>query len=399
MNLIRRAGMPLILSIIILILSCRLSIAMESRDGTSPTRDLPDRTVIRGIELLYDGKFDEAEILFEKVVSENPEDPIGYFYMAMVTWSRMVDGFWSVYTIEEYQKRIEETVSVAQKRIENGRADSFTYFYLGGALGFSGRFQLMQHKWFASYTTALKAIDALKTCLEMDPDNRDVLLGLGIYDYYTARFSGVLKFLTYIFFHRGDTEEGLRKLHIAADEAIYSSIEAKSTLLHIYLFMECDFKKALPIAEELARRFQNLPKHAYLLGITYIQLGMDSEYGKTADCFRNKGRDRALSDRAELWANRGLYLEAGYYLFHDQYDLARSRLEAVTSAVDSERDPLMAAWPILKMGMSHDLEGKRRKALEYYDQVMNMQNGAGAQFLAEKYSKEPITKGDPFILF
>ena len=57
----------------------------------------------------------------------------------------------------------------------------------------------------------------------------------------------------------------------------------------------------------------------------------------------------------------------------------------------------MIAWPLLKMGMIHDLEGRRGKALEYYDRVLWMENGAGAQFLAQRFIEEPPQKGEPLL--
>jgi hypothetical protein len=57
----------------------------------------------------------------------------------------------------------------------------------------------------------------------------------------------------------------------------------------------------------------------------------------------------------------------------------------------------MIAWPILKKGMSYDLEGKRDTALGLYRQVLKMENGAGAQFLAEKCIDAAPRKGDPFL--
>ena len=103
--------------------------------------------------------------------------------------------------------------------------------------------------------------------------------------------------------------------------------------------------------------------------------------------------------KASIWGNRGLYLEAGYYLFHAQYDRARSKLETILSNTDSEKDPFMIAWPLLKIGMSYDLEGKREKALEYYNRILEMENGAGAQFLAEKYIDTPVKGTDPFLVY
>ena len=57
----------------------------------------------------------------------------------------------------------------------------------------------------------------------------------------------------------------------------------------------------------------------------------------------------------------------------------------------------MIAWPLVKMGMSYDLEGDRKKAIKYYDQVLNMENGSGAQFMAKRMLANPPEKNDPFI--
>ena len=113
--------------------------------------------VIRGINLLYNENFNEAEDLFLKVVNESTGRPVGYFYLAMVTWSRLAFGFWSPATVREYKERIDRTIQVAETRIENNVADSYDYFYLGGALGFKGRFELMKRKWVSSFFLARDA--------------------------------------------------------------------------------------------------------------------------------------------------------------------------------------------------------------------------------------------------
>ena len=74
-------------------------------------------------------------------------------------------------------------------------------------------------------------------------------------------------------------------------------------------------------------------------------------------------------------------------------------LNTILSDNDPETDPLMAAWPLLKLGMSYDLENNRDKALEFYARVLDLKNGAGAQFLAEKYINKPIVQRDPFLGF
>jgi len=111
-----------------------------------------NKTIIRGIHLLYDEQFDEAENLFLKVINESSKKPDGYFYMAMVSWSRLASGFWSPGNVEEFRERIDLTIHIAGSRIEGAnKPDSYDYFFLGGALGFKGRFELMRGNWLSSF--------------------------------------------------------------------------------------------------------------------------------------------------------------------------------------------------------------------------------------------------------
>jgi tetratricopeptide (TPR) repeat protein len=358
-------------------------------------RSNPD--VVQGINHLYDLEFEEAQRHFSKIVAEKPDYPVGYFYMAMVTWSKLSVGFWTAENLKEYVERIDLTISVAKKGIEKNGKDSRNYFYLGGALGFKGRFELMQQKWFSSYNLAYDAIQALRTCQNLDPDNKEVLLGLGIYDYYTAKLSGVLKFLTYLFLYRGDKEEGLRKLNVAAKEAVYSGPEAKSMLIHIYLYLEEDYDKALPIIQNLRAKFKKNPRYPFFEGLVYIRQDRDSKYREMVEALRAESRKTKTRTDLIIWENQALYLEAAYHLFRNQTQQARSKLDAILSQADPVADPDMIAWPILKKGMSYDLEGKRDTALGLYRQVLKMENGAGAQFLAEKCIDGAPKKGDPFL--
>jgi hypothetical protein len=356
-----------------------------------------NKKVLRGIDLLYNHYFDESEVLFRKVIAESPDRPMGHFYLGMVSWSRLASGFWFPERVREYNARLDRTIDVARKRIEDRLADGFDFLYLGGALGFKGRFELMRDKWFSSFLLAVDAVEALKRCLYEDPDNKDVLLGLGTFDYYTARMSGVLKFLSYLLLHRGSKEKGLEKLHTAANEAIYSGSEAKSMLLHIYLFLEEDFVKALHLAKDLQQRYDRNPRYEYLKGVSQIRLGRDTDFRATLNNLRQKSDEASTPEMTSLWCRRSLYLESTYDLFHTRYSNARYKLRAILRQPDETNDPSMIAWPLLKIGMSYDLEGLRDTAERYYGRVLDMKNGSGAQFLAKKLSGQPPTKNDPFI--
>jgi len=356
-----------------------------------------NQRILDGINLIYDRRFADAEDLFKKMTIDAPQDPSGYFYLAMITWSRLAAGFWTPETVKEFKSRIDRAIEVAQTRADHEGADSYDFFYLGGALGFKGRFELMKGNMFASFLLASDAIEALKTCQEMAPDDKDVLLGIGTFDYYTAKLSGVLKFLTYFLLHRGDIKEGLRKLNEAALHATYSSTEAKTVLLYILLFSEQDFPKALALATELSNKYTHNPRFKTLEGVCFIRMDKDRQYRETLSVLLAKSRKAPTPETAAIWQKRALYLESTNHLFHGRYAEARSTLEEILKNPDPIHDPTMIAWPLIKLGMSYDLTGNRERALGYYNQVFKMKNAAGAQFVADKLLEDPIEPKDPFI--
>jgi tetratricopeptide (TPR) repeat protein len=353
--------------------------------------------ILDGINLIYDRRFEDAETLFRKMTTDAPRDPSGYFYLAMITWSKLAAGFWTPETVKEYKKRIDRAIEVAQARVDNKGANSYDFFYLGGALGFKGRFELMKGNMFASFLLASDAIKALKTCQEMAPDDKDVLLGIGTFDYYTAKLSGVLKFLTYFLLHRGDIKEGLRKLNEAALHATYSSTEAKSVLLYIELFSEQNFPHALALATDLSNRYADNPRYKTLEGVCFIRMDKDRQYKEVLRDLLTRSREAPSSATAAIWKNRARYLESINDLYDGRYAEARIVLEEILKHPDPEHDPTMIAWPLIKLGMSYDLAGDRDRALGYYNQVMEMENPAGAQFVADKLLEDPIEPKDPFI--
>jgi len=372
-------------------------LSLEHGQGPDLKNPKVNEQILRGIDLIYDRQFVDAEDLFRKLIAKSQEKPAGYFYLAMVSWSRLASGFWSPENVKEFKKRIDRSIEVAEVRVDKDGADSYDFFYLGGALGFKGRFELMKGNWTSSFFLARNAIAALKICLEMDPDNKDVLLGLGTFDYYTARLSGVLKFLTYFLLHRGNIEKGLEKLTIASKEATYSATEAKTVLLYIYLFGEQDFTKALDLSTELAERYKTNQRFQILRGVSYIRLEMDPQYREMVSQLRLRSTEASKREIASMWERRALYLESIHDLFHGLYPEARSKLRKILDHPDPENDPTMIAWPLTKIGMSYELENNRDEAKKYYDQVLNMENASGAQFVAKKLLESPLKKGEPFI--
>ncbi|PIX18167.1 MAG: hypothetical protein COZ70_15600 [Deltaproteobacteria bacterium CG_4_8_14_3_um_filter_51_11] len=360
-------------------------------------RSLLQANIIKGIDMLYSSRFDEAEELFHRMASAYPSVPAPHFYMAMVSWSRLATGFWSKAMVEQFRERLDKAIDIAGSRVDEVPGDAENHLFLGGALGFKGRFELMKENWFPSFILASDAVDHLNRCLKIDPTNKEVLLGLGIYEYYTAKMSGILKFLTYLLIRKGGKEKGLKKLHTAAADAIYSASEAKSTLVHIYMFMEEDYEKALSLVSDLVARYPETTRYHFLKGVCHIFKGEEDAYKETLSTLISRKNIIASQSEAMKWERVADYLSVTYAMIKNDLDSAILYLERLREKADPEGDPAMVAWPLLKTAMVYDLRGEREKAVGIYHSILNMDNGSGAQFLAKRYLSAPLRKGDPFI--
>ena len=98
-----------------------------------------------------------------------------------------------------------------------------------------------------------------------------------------------------------------------------------------------------------------------------------------------------------MWEKRALYLEATKFLYEKKYVEARLKLVKILQNPDRKNDPSMIAWPLLKIGMSYQLEKAHEIAEKYYNRDINMKNGSGAQFLAKRLLRNQPKKDDPFI--
>ena len=103
---------------ITLVLPIRLATSsVTSHELSANQTNVNADRIIEGIDLIYNHQFDKAEDLFQEIISKTPYKPVGYFYLAMVTWSRLATGFWSSESVKEYKERIDRTIIVAERPV------------------------------------------------------------------------------------------------------------------------------------------------------------------------------------------------------------------------------------------------------------------------------------------
>jgi tetratricopeptide (TPR) repeat protein len=345
------------------------------------------------MDYIYHFNFDSAKIIFDDIIKQNPKKPEGYFGLTILEWWKLyVDLNIETYD-ESFYNKVDKVVDICDEILDNNNNDENALLFKGGALGYKGLLKGLRKSWLKAAEEGKNALNLLQKVLEINPDNKDALFGIGTYNYYAEYIpeeEPLLKPLTFIF-PKGDKIKGLLQLKEASKFSLYSSVEAEFKLVQIYLNYEKNFPEAENYANDLFAKFPENPVFEKYLGECYS--------------FQSK-----LSDAIKVWKSildkslkkqfgydvPSLQREAYYYLalsnfwqmnYNDaEYYLNRS--EELIKTVDGERETAYAAYTYLMLGMIYDKKGDVMKADSYYDKVLSMKKFGTSHEEAKKLKKE-----------
>lgn len=362
---------------------------------------LPDwRTeeyVQTGIGQVYNFELDSARVTFQNVVDLYPEHPGGHFFVAMVDWMSILVNMEDTSLDDRFFDQLEKVIDLSDDILKERSHDISALFFKGGAIGFRGRLRAHRGAWVRAANDGRRALPIVRRAQQLVPDNADIYLGMGIYNYYAAvipeKFPWVKPFL--IFFPKGDKEEGLDQLRKASKGARYAGIEASYFLMQILYFNERNYREGYELAYMLHNRFPNNPLFLRYYGRFNVALGRWEEAYTTflpiLDRYEQgqKGYSLAAVREAE-------YYVAQYLFINKEFEEALYHYAAVldySEQIDSDIQSGFVILATLRKGMIYDALGEREKALEYYRRVHSMDDYQGSRNLAQRYTETPYTSG------
>jgi tetratricopeptide (TPR) repeat protein len=343
----------------------------------------------QGLWWLYQARYDKADELFDQYTKTHPKDPAGYFYKTANNWWELAQKL--DYDLPDVQKRFEEnyekTIAVAQALSDAAPSDkvkSRALLYWGGAEGLKGRWLVTQGQWVKAYFRGKSGNHLLRQSIELDPEQYDASLGLGIYDYFTDTLPGVEGVLAYFLIH-GDKQRGLNELQLAIDKSEHARVEAMMFLIEIYTSEENTPEKALPLALALHEEFPKSPA-MYMTSISVLyQMKKWPEMMKEAQLFLDRSEDEVPYYTHEGIRPARYCLGVGALYGRHDLDLSYAYMSQILKKIDSSR---WVSYAYLRRGQIEDVRGDREAALRDYRMVLSRPDFWGSHKEAQIYIKE-----------
>ena len=341
------------------------SVVAAAQPTSSVVAAAADREYRAALDLLYDGRADAAQARLRELETSHPDDPVPLYLQALVlAWtveqqpeSRALD--------RALEQAADRAFAAADARLRADPEDVRARFARGAARGVRSRHHLFRAQRAEAARTAAQMREDLLAARARDPEDADVLFGLGLYDYYVdvlPRFARLLRFLSRL--PGGDRARGLAAIEEAARASTLHGVEARVQLYEIHAFYEGDPEAAAADLEALVRRYPRWP----LWGLKLAEhlrdrLGAYAESEALARRLLRAGETPGADPGPAALALARLSLGESLLL-----DLRpeEARLSLLPLLDDANGSPALAARARLLVARALELEGEREGAAAHY---------------------------------
>ncbi len=229
---------------------------MPSAAWSAPTGDpasLDEPPLIKSaMELLNQGRHDSLLVLSSRLITHDPESPIGYFLAADVYQTMMRD-----FRVKRYAAQFDSLIRIAAAkaaiRLER-MPTAENHFIAGTVNGYYCLALFQSGSYLKALKTAENSIELMRKAAALEPGFADPLFAIALYEYNKSKFLfGLLG---------GNATEAVAKLREVEQKGRYVSANASYALQAMY-FDHGEYDSALVVNDQLYKRYPENPSCLY----------------------------------------------------------------------------------------------------------------------------------------
>ncbi len=352
-----------------------------------------DSRVNSGIKQIYNIKFQQAEKTFRSVIADYPNQPAGRFFLAMIDWWKILLDPDNESYDEIFFQKLEDVIYQCDQVLDKNPNDVNALFFKGGSIGFRGRLRAFRESWLKAADDGREALPIVEQAASLDPNNMDVQLGFGIYNYYADVIPNEYPLIKplMIFFPNGDKQKGIEQLKNTAFNGKFAKYEARYFLMTLYYRYESNAVIAGDYAKLLSDDFPDNPVFEKWRGRIAVRRG---DYILADSLFRdvlNKSDKKYFGYDAPNTLREAAYY-VGYNLKNSgQLDSAKIYFDKCISEskkIDEEGEESgFQVNAVLYLAQIAEALNNKNEAINLYENLLEMRDYGNSHSIAENSLK------------
>lgn len=331
----------------------------------------------KGIDYIYDFKFENARDVSRKISLSFPEHPVIYLLNGMIT-------YWENYPLIPSSpacKSYEDDMLACIRSCEKNNSTAYYAEYLLANLGARGMLLMYYADNNLSenvFPLAKSTYGYLRQSFNFSSVYPDFYFFTGLYNYYREAYPDahpIYKILAFLF-PKGDKEKGLKEMQTAAENSIMLKAESCSFLSLIYLNYENNYQQACEYSKYLHDLY---PANKQYLAAYIKNLLLIKKYDEAEKLIRSALSVKGNSYfQAECTIFYGILMEKKYHdylLAKEYYDKGIRDISAFGYYGNG-----CAAYGYFGLSRIYDINNDKRNKKAYRKMAMDLTNYGKVNF-------------------
>lgn len=352
-----------------------------------------DSQILSGIDAMYAMRFTEAQSTFDRVISENPKDPAGYFFRSTISfWKYIFDD--NQQDFKRFLTESDQAISIAEAAIEQNLSAQKAKIYLGGVYGYRCVANVKAENYLKASWDGRNCYNYVNEIIKENPNEYDAYFSMGIFHFVFGILPHSAQMLTNIAGLKGDKERGIQELEIASQKSTFNRNDAKLLLGLINVYYKNDYDKGIPYLKDLLQKYPDNVPILYALGNMECQL---KKVKNAAPYYRKVLEMQNVSFKTFTSYTNFRLGEVNFRL--NDFEAAKKNMQAF---VMLPIDKAFRAIGFFRLAESYELTGNREKAVQGYRRAIECQNSTPedryAVRKARHFLKNPMTEAEKMLI-
>jgi tetratricopeptide (TPR) repeat protein len=332
------------------------------------------------IDKLINNQLRQAKVILNNHLKQSSDDPMNGFYEGTVLWAESGEGTdlkLSQKALLKLNKNLRATHTSLKKNINAPK----TRLSKGMTQMLIARIHASRQEWIKAYRYGKAARHELQQLLTDYPDEKDVLLGLGLFEFYTGSVPPHLRWLTRLMRFSGDRQKGISMIQNAVRQSKILGPEAARVLLTEVIdndrSQSCQY---LSLAKDMRNKYRNNPQFSIASQVLLNNCGYPELALK-----ENQDAIIQFSKYSKLVSE--LKLQRLHILSNLGKTEEINQFKGLSKNDSYHRE--------LTLGKAHDVKNMRQKAIEYYTKAQKLAANIEGLDSNLSYLQKPYKKPSP----
>lgn len=319
-----------------------------------------ESTLLRGQELGFQRKYDDAIAVFKGLQSNYPDSPAGYLGELLIYQVKMLENE-DLSQAAKFEETYNRAKQIYERAMQNQNIDSFDLMLCAGIIGLEGMHAARKHEWWLAYKRGTLSRQILSRIKKNDPTFADADIGRGLYLYWRSVFAKMVPVLSAFFSDK--KKEGIELLN-----NVMANGRLAKKFAHVNLgIIELEEKKYDSAIEIFSYFINQYPQNVLMKNFRGRAYLLSKRY------------DQSLKDFEEILKIDDKVFKAHYFIGLANYRIGKEKYsksrEEFNKLLSVEKDRLWRSYCYYWLGRISDEEGNKEEAIKYFKEAYSLNKG------------------------